>query len=141
MATALAVWCPTAGAQTTEVDGLSLGRLRIELPPSDPKGLLFLFSGVGGRTPEFDAAARQLADQGLIVAPVELQPFLDRQDALGRHCLYLVSDLEETSRRVQAVGGRGRYLTPIVAGTGMGAAVAYAALAQSPDSHPRRCRQ
>ena len=134
LATSLAVWSPAAGARTTEVDGLSLGRLRIELPPGDPTGLLFLFSGAGGRTPEFDAAARQLADQGMIVAPVELRPFLDRQDALGRHCLYLVSDLEEASRRVQAVGGRGRYLTPIVAGTGMGAAVAYAALAQSPDA-------
>ena len=45
-----------------------------------------------------------------------------------------MSDIEEASRRIQAAGGRGHYLTPIVAGTGMGAAVAYAALAQAPDA-------
>ena len=80
------------------------------------------------------SAVARLVALGMIVAPVDLRPFLERQDALGRDCLYLVSDLEEASRRIQAARGRERYLTPIVAGTGMGAAVAYAALAQSPDA-------
>lgn len=121
-------------AASTGVDGLTLGRLDLVLPAGSPQGLVFLFSDLGGPTPEFDRAAAQLADLGLIVAPVALRPFLDRQDATGRDCLYLVGDIEETSRRIQAEGGRGRYLTPIVAGTGMGAAVAYAALAQAPDA-------
>jgi type IV secretory pathway VirJ component len=43
-----------------------------------------------------------------------------------------VRDIEATSQRIQALGDRTRYRSPILAGTGMGAAVAYAALAQAP---------
>lgn len=124
----------SARAAPASVDGLTLGPLDLVMPPTSPQGLVFLFSDEGGPTPEFDRAAARLAELGLIVAPVALRPFLDRQDATARDCLYLVSDIEEVSRRIQAEGGRGHYLTPIVAGTGMGAAVAYAALAQAPDA-------
>ncbi len=123
-----------AADQADAVDGLSLGALTVLRPPDEPRGLMFLFSDLSGPTPELDRAARRLVELGLIVAPVDLPAFLARQEALGRACLYLVSDLEEASRRIQAARGRDRYLTPIVAGTGMGAAVAYAALAQSPDA-------
>ena len=116
------------------LDGLTLGPLEVRRPAGDAGGLVFLFSDWPGPTPETDLAAARLAGQGLIVAPVPLRPFLERQDALGRQCLYLVADIEEASRRIQAAGSRGRYLTPVVAGTGMGAAVAYAALAQAPDA-------
>lgn len=123
-----------ASLRAQAVDGLSLGPLEPIRPPGEPRGLVFLFSGEEGLTPELEAAAAGLMDDlGLIVAPVDLPAFLARQSALDRHCLYLVSDIEEAARRIQASqGGRGRYLTPIVAGTGMGAAVAYAALAQAP---------
>ena len=106
------------------------------MPDGEPQGLVFLFSDEPGPTAEFASAAEKLAGLDLMVAPVALRPFLDRQDAQGEgdKCLYLVSDIEEASRRVQAAGARGRYLTPIIAGTGMGAAVAYAALAQAPDA-------
>ena len=114
------------------VDGLTLGSLELRRPAGEAKGLVFLFSDWRGPDEAFTRAADRLAGQGLIVAPVATRPFLERQDGLGRQCLYLVSDLEEASRRIQSSGGRGRYLTPIVAGTGMGAAVAYAALAQAP---------
>lgn len=121
-------------ATAAGVDGLTLGQLEPVMPSGTAAGLVFLFSGEEGWTPELDRAAAKLATDDLIVVPVDLRPFLDRQDATGRDCLYLVGDIEEASRRLQAEGGRGRYLTPIVAGTGMGAAVAYAALAQAPDA-------
>lgn len=127
-------WAMSPTADPPSVDGLTLGPLQPVLPRGEPIGLVFLLSDLVGRTPELDAAARRLTELGLIAVPVDLPQFLARQEAQGRACLYLVSDLEEASRRIQAVGGRGRYLTPIVAGTGMGAAVAYAALAQSPDA-------
>jgi type IV secretory pathway VirJ component len=125
-----------ASAATVSVDGLTLGQLEVVMPDGEPQGLVFLFSDEPGPTAEFASAAEKLAGLDLMVAPVALRPFLDRQDAQGEgdKCLYLVSDIEEASRRVQAAGARGRYLTPIIAGTGMGAAVAYAALAQAPDA-------
>jgi type IV secretory pathway VirJ component len=124
-----------ARAQTAAVDGLTLGRVEPIEPPGEPRGLVFLFSGEDGLTPAFRSAAEALArDLGVIVAPVDLPPFLARQSALGRDCLYLVSALEEVSQRIQVRLNRGHYLTPIVAGTGMGSAVAYGALAQAPDA-------
>jgi type IV secretory pathway VirJ component len=114
------------------VDGLSLGPLRLVRPSGEPHGLVFLLSDQPGPTPELAQAAERLAGLGLIVAPVDLPAWLRRLDAQARDCLYLVGDLEEASRRIQAEGSRGRFLTPIVAGTGMGAAVAYATLAQAP---------
>jgi type IV secretory pathway VirJ component len=44
----------------------------------------------------------------------------------------LISEVEQASKRLQRELGLGRYLSPILAGTGMGAALAYAALAQAP---------
>lgn len=128
------VGAATVVAAETIVDGLSLGPLQLALPPGEPAGLVFLLSDQTGLTPELDQAAQRIAALGLIVAPVDLPAFLRRQEAKPQECLYLVSDIEEASRRIQAQGGRGRFLTPIVAGTGMGAAVAYAALAQAPAS-------
>ena len=123
-------------AATVDVDGLTLGRLQVVMPNGPPQGLVFLFSDEGGSTADLAPAAAKLAGLDLMVAPVALRPFLDAQDAerAGDRCIYLVSDIEEASRRIQAAGGQGRYLTPIIAGTGMGAAVVYAALAQSPDA-------
>jgi type IV secretory pathway VirJ component len=134
VALAVCFGAPARSALPPPVDGGTLGPLRLVMPVGEPQRLVFLFSDLAGPTAEFDRAAQRLAEAGAVVAPVDLEPFLARQDALPRDCLYLVADIEEASRRIQAQGGRRRYLTPIVAGTGMGAAVAYAALAQAPDA-------
>lgn len=129
----LLVLTAASAASAATVDGLTLGPIEPVEPDDQPRGLVFLFSGEDGLTPELRTAADRLArDLDVIVAPVALLGFLERQSALPRQCLYLVSDIEEASQRIQA--GRQRYLTPIPAGTGMGAAVAYAALAQAPDA-------
>ena len=105
-AASLAAPGPIRAASPT-VDGLSLGQLELVMPEGDPQGLVFLFSDEAGPTAELTQAATQLATLGLIVAPVALRPFLDRQDIPDQDCLYLVSDIEEASRRIQAAGGRG----------------------------------
>ncbi|MGD9507272.1 MAG: virulence factor family protein [Geminicoccaceae bacterium] len=129
------LWAGVAAAQDLgTINGLTLGTIEVRRPAGEPKGLVFLFSDRDGPSADFRLAIDRLVERGLIVAPVALAPFLRRQDGLGRECLYLVSDIEEASRRIQAAGGRDRYLTPIVTGTGMGGAVAYAALAQAPDA-------
>ena len=119
-------------AADPSLDNLGLGPLAPILPAGEPRGLVFLLSDQSGPTPELVRAEQSLAGLGLIVAPVDLPALLRQQQTKPGACLYLVSDLEEASRHIQAQGGRGRFLTPIVAGTGMGAAVAYAALAQAP---------
>ena len=105
------------------------------MPAGRRQGLVFLFSDVSGWNGEIDERRRSWSTLGMIVAPVDLRPFLERQDALGPAIASTWSATsEEASRRIQAARDRGRYLTPIVAGTGMGAAVAYAAMAQAPDA-------
>src|SRR5262245_49233327 len=76
-------------AADAPVDGLSLGKLTVERPRGEAKGLVFLFSDLSGWNDELDDAAARLVDLGMIVAPVDLRSFLERQDALGRDCLYL----------------------------------------------------
>ncbi|MEK0082234.1 virulence factor family protein [Benzoatithermus flavus] len=136
---ALVAGASLAPARARTVDGLNLGHLELIEPEGEPRGLVFLLSDADGLTPGLEAAATKLAGElGVIVAPVDLPGSLRRLEAEaesdGSECLYLVGDIEEASQRIQAQGKRERYLTPIVAGTGAGAAVAYVALAQSPDA-------
>src|SRR4051794_10569188 len=73
-----------ASAATVSVDGLTLGQLEVVMPDGEPQGLVFLFSDEPGPTAEFASAAAKLAGLDLMVAPVALSPFLDRQDAQGQ---------------------------------------------------------
>ena len=64
---------------------------------------------------------------------VDLSDYLARlEESSDRDCHYLISEVEGTSKRLQRELGLTRYLSPILAGTGMGSALAYAALAQAP---------
>jgi type IV secretory pathway VirJ component len=121
-----------SAADPLQLDAGRLGRLDIVVPDGAAQGLVFLLSGDDGITLEIEDAAADLAERGSAVAPVDTPAWLRRmRDVLG-HCIYLVSDLEDTSRQIQARLGTRHYLSPVVVGTGSGAAVAYAALAQAP---------
>mgnify|MGYP000393768987 CR=1 FL=1 len=93
-----------AQAADAPIDGLTLGRLDVHRPVGEPRGLVFLFSDLDGPDAGTGLAVDRLVDLGLIVAPVALSPCLERQDALGRECLYLVSDIEEASRAERGSG-------------------------------------
>lgn len=58
--------------------------------------------------------------------------YLQRLCAGNDGCHYLISEIEDAIKRVQARLAFCRYRAPILVGTGMGAALVYAALTQSP---------
>lgn len=123
-----------ARAAPTMLDsGTILGRVHLARPAGHVTGVLFLYSDRDGWTPELAAAAGRLAGDGLAVVGVDLAPYLAALDASDeRDCHYLVSVVEELSKRLQKELDVERYRTPLLAGVGMGGTLAYAALAQAP---------
>jgi type IV secretory pathway VirJ component len=116
-----------------EIDAGRLGSLPLIQPDGPIRALVFLFSDRTGWNAGLDRAAERLRGSGAAVLEVDLPAYLanlGRSD--DRDCHYLISEIEETSKRVQRELGVERYRSPILAGTGMGAALAYAALAQAP---------
>jgi len=102
-----------------------LGTVRLTTPPGERDGLVFLFGG-DQRTSE------RLAALGLDVVGVDLDAYLSRLRGSDDGCHYLISELEDLSKRLQREEGAGTYRTPLLAGVGAGGTLAYAALAQSP---------
>jgi type IV secretory pathway VirJ component len=102
-----------------------LGTVRLYTPAGRREGLVFLF-GADQR------AAERVAGLGLDVVGVDLDAYLARLRSSDDGCHYLISELEDLSKRLQREQGAGAYRTPLLAGIGAGGTLAYAALAQAP---------
>jgi type IV secretory pathway VirJ component len=126
----------TAGAHAAvdrTVDAGRLGSLPLVLPEGEVTGVVFLFSDGTGWNSDLDQAAVRLGGLGAAVLEVDLPAYLARLDqSSDGDCLYLISEIEEASKRLQRELGLDHYLSPILAGTGVGSALVYAALAQAP---------
>lgn len=109
-----------------------LGAVEIFAPRRPSAGLVFLFSDAGGWTQALDDVARRLAARGAIVVGIDVRTYLEnlRQSADG--CHYVVAELEDLSHRLEREMDFDAYRSPVFAGVGMGATLAYAALAQAP---------
>lgn len=95
-------------------------------------GLLFLFSDGDGWNAALDGDARALAGEGVAVVGVDLPQYLRGLAAGDDGCHYLISEVEDLSKRLQRDLAFPGYRTPILAGLGAGGTLAYAALAQTP---------
>ena len=115
------------------IDAGRLGSLSLVLPEGEVQQLVFLFSDLMGWNADMDGAAARLSGAGVAVLEVDLPTYLARlEESNDRDCHYLISEVERASKLVQRELGLRRYLSPILAGTGMGSALAYGALAQAP---------
>jgi len=120
---------PSAPEQRTEG---RLGRIEFFRPDGPPAGFVILLSDARGWSPAWERAARALRERGAAVVGVDLGAYLAGLRASDDGCHYVVSELEDLSKRLQRELGNERYLSPIAAGVGEGATFAYAALAQAP---------
>jgi type IV secretory pathway VirJ component len=134
LASLLLVAMPAASAPAErQIEAGRLGRLPVLLPEGNAKGLVFLFSDQAGWNADLDRAARRLSGLGAAVLEVDLPGYLARlRQSDDADCHYLISEIENTSKRLQRELGLEHYRSPVLAGTGMGSALVYAALAQSP---------
>jgi type IV secretory pathway VirJ component len=129
----LLVTVATGTAVGREIDAGRLGSLPLVLPDGEVQEVVFLFSDRTGWNAELDRAAARLSASGAVVLEVDLPTYLaNLGKSDDRDCHYLISEVEDASKRLQRELGLPHYLSPILAGTGMGSALAYAALAQAP---------
>jgi type IV secretory pathway VirJ component len=114
---------------------LSHGRFEsftVTAPTGTPRGFVLLLSGADGWTAAMAGMATRLAQQGAMVAGIDLRRFEGNLDRDGAQCVFPDGDLENLSHFVQAYYRLPTYLPPILAGLADGATLAYATLAQAP---------
>ncbi len=124
-----------SGPRPAGVTHLSHGRFQdvtVYAPAGTPTSFVLYLSGTDGWRGALPERATALAHRGALVAGIDL-PQLERDlDADGGDCVFPDGDLENLSHFVQAYYRLPVYLSPILVGTGEGAAFAYAMLAQAP---------
>ncbi len=117
---------------------LSHGRFKdllVYRPAGAPTSFVLFLSGDEGWNSSADAMARQLVQQGAMVAAIDWAQFKANLEADGDECVFPDGDLENLSHFVQAYFHVPTYLTPMLVGVSSGAAMAYAVLAQAPQQH------
>jgi type IV secretory pathway VirJ component len=128
---ASAILAPCRPARALETG--NLGNVHQVNPVGAMRGLVVLFSDARGWSSVSEDTAAALAREGALVVGVDLPAYLQRLDTLtGETCHGVVGNIESISRQIQRERGNTSYLTPIVAGTGEGGALAAIILAQAP---------
>src|ERR1700726_4284437 len=114
---------------------LSHGRFKdflVYRPSGPPTSFVLLLSGDEGWNSVADTVARQLVQQGAMVAGIDWAKFKANLEADGDQCAFPDGDLENLSHFVQAYFHNAAYLPPLLAGISSAPAMAYAMLAQAP---------
>jgi type IV secretory pathway VirJ component len=104
----------------------------VYVPAGAPTSVALLLSGAEGWSTAADAIARQLAQQGAMVAGIDWGKFKANLDADTDRCVSPDGDLENLSHFVQAYFHSPTYLSPMLVGISSGSTMAYAMLAQAP---------
>ena len=128
---------PTLANPAPATAHLSHGRFKdllVYSPAGAPKSFVLFLSGDEGWNSATDAMARQLVEQGAMVAAIDWARFKANLEADGDQCLFADGDLENLSHFVQAYFHTPTYLTPMLVGVSSGAAMAYSMLAQAPSN-------
>jgi type IV secretory pathway VirJ component len=126
-----ALACSRAPAPES-LDAGRLGAARFFRPRAAPGAFVFLLSDRDGWSPALERAGGSLAARGVAVVGVDLGAYLRNLAASDDGCHYVVAELEALSQRLQRELGAERYRSPLLAGSGEGGTLAYAALAQAP---------
>ena len=92
--------------------------------------VIFLDESAGGEQPA--DAAKSLTQLGATVAVVEATRYVEMLSRDEADCLYLAGEFERLGQVLQSTLKVERYLTPIIAGKGSGAGLAYVIGSESP---------
>jgi type IV secretory pathway VirJ component len=123
---------PRSAAPPTHLSHGRFTDLLVYSPAGPPTSFALLISGEEGWTPISDTMARQLVQQGAMVAGIDWAKFKSTLEADGDQCEFPDGDLENLSHFVQAYFHAPTYLSPVLVGHSSGASLAYAMLAQAP---------
>ena len=109
------------------------GPVAVYRPTDQPKGLLLLLSGSGSSS-EITRLAKAAAKLDYLVAGLDSLSYLRTADAMRAPCLDLAEALQSLAHRLDTRYGLSPDKPPILMGSGTGATLVYAALAQAPVS-------
>jgi len=108
------------------------GAVTLYRPAGPVKSVVLFLSGDGGWNLGVVGMARALADQGAMVAGIDVPKLLANLDKDGAACVSPDGDLENLSHYVQSYASLPTYYRPVLVGYSSGATLAYAMLAQAP---------
>lgn len=131
--TAIAMLSMAANAGAFET--VSHGRfekIALYVPKAAARQFVLLLSDSAGWNAAMDETAEALAAQGAMVAGIDVAAFEAKLHAERSACTFPDGDFENLSHHLQAEYKLPTYLTPLIAGRGEGAAMAYALAAQAP---------
>lgn len=107
-------------------------RVWVDLPAGDIRQVVLWLMPGRSRTAIDRRLGEVLTDEGALVISVSAPGLLARMAAEDGDCSLPAGDLDNLAHEVEAQLGLERYLPPVLAGRGDGAALVYAALAQAP---------
>ena len=125
----------TSASISSSAIHLSHGRFQdfsVYKPAPPALSFVLFLSGEEGWNSTADAMARQLVQQGAMVAGIDWRKFKASLEAASDACVFPDGDLENLSHFVQAYFHAPTYLSPMLVGVSDGAAMAYAMLVQAP---------
>src|SRR3974390_541046 len=121
-----------AGAVPTHLSHGRFKDLVVYAPESKATSFVLFLSGDEGWNKDAEAMARELVQQGAMVAGIDTRQFKAVLESDGGECAVPAGDLENLSHFVQAYFRGETYLAPLLAGVLSGGTLAYAVLAQAP---------
>ncbi|PZX92736.1 virulence factor [Flavobacterium aquariorum] len=110
----------------------SFGNVAIYKPTGTPKAFVLFISGDGGWNQGVVDIAKNIANQGAMVAGVNILSYYRNTKKLNVKCYYPASDFENLSLEIQKRYHFPNYFKPILVGYSSGATLVYGALAQAP---------
>jgi len=130
LAAALLMLAATSAASAE--DGGQYGDVEVVAPISPARGLVILFSDSEGLQPRDRTRLEAIANAGAIAVGVDTRAYLRNLSHAEPGCLLLFRDAETLGRQLQREHPTTQYRVPIVAGEGLGGALASKIVAQSP---------
>ena len=110
----------------------AFGKVTIYKPKTAPNAVVLFVSGDGGWNSGVVDMAKNIVDQGALVAGIDIQHYFKAIKKQKVKCYYPAGDFEELSMILQKKLKMNQYLKPILVGYSSGATLVYGMLAQAP---------
>jgi len=108
------------------------GEVNILRGASSPRDVVLFLSGDGGWNLGVISMAQHIADQGAVVAGIDIRRYLAQLEKSSDACVSPATDLENLSRFLQKSLKLDPYREPTLVGYSSGATLVYAVLAEAP---------
>ena len=127
------IFIATANASENEIINYgSFGNITIYKPTGTPKSCILFISGDGGWNKGVVNMAKNIAEQGAMVAGLNIITYYKNIKKDNVKCYYPASDFENLSLEIQKRYKFPDYFKPILIGYSSGSTLVYGALAQAP---------